>query len=95
MKQKMKILVMEHESMQRKKSQCRIFDLIFPNPFEEVLRIFLIQAPNMMHTIMAFARSIISPDRKVSFNPRIILRNISSCDTLVISRIDFRHDHCK
>ena len=30
------------------------------NPFKEVLHIFLIQARNMMHTIMAFAQSIIS-----------------------------------
>ena len=61
-----------------KKSQCRIFCLIVPNPFKEVLRIFRIQAPNMMHTIMAFARSIISPDRKVSLNPLIISRKVAS-----------------
>ena len=45
--------------------------------------------------IMAFARSIISPDRKFSLNLRIISRKVGSCDTLVISRIGFRHDHCK
>ena len=49
----------------------------------------------MVHTIMAFARSIISPVRKFSLNPLIILRKVVSCDTLVISRIDFRHDPCK
>ena len=47
-----------------KKLQSHIFCLIVPNPFKEVLHIFWIQAPNMMHTITAFARSIISPDRK-------------------------------
>ena len=41
----------------------------------------------MMHTIMAFALSIISPDRKVSLNQRIISWKVASCDTLVISRI--------
>ena len=29
---------------------------------------------------MAFPQSIISPDRKVSLNPRIISRNVASCD---------------
>ena len=49
----------------------------------------------MMHTIMAFSRSIISPDQKVSFNLLIISRKMASCDTRVISRIDFRNDHGK
>ena len=78
-----------------KKIAMSYFCLIFPNPFKEVLRIFSIQAPNIMHTIMTFARSIISLDRKVRLNPRIISRKVASRDTLVISRIDFRHDHCK
>ena len=71
-----------------------------PKPFQtfkDVLHIFLIHAPNTMHTIVAFARSIvISPDRKVSLNSLTISEKMASCDTLVISRIDSRHDdHCK
>ena len=78
-----------------KNRKCRIFRLIVPNPFKEILSIFRIQAPNMMHTIIAFVRSIITPDRNVSLAPLIISWNAASCDTVVISRIDFRHDHCK
>ena len=78
-----------------KKWQCRFSCLIVPNPFKEALRIFQIQAPNMMHVIMAFARSTIFPDWKVSLNQLIILMKVASCDTSVISRINFRHDHCK
>ena len=78
-----------------KKLQCSNFCLIVPNPFKEVLHIFWIQAPNMMHRIMAFALSIISPHQKVSLNQHIFSLKVASCDTLVIRRIDFRHDHCK
>ena len=49
----------------------------------------------MMHKILALALSIISPDRKVRINPLIISLKVESCDTLVISRIDFRHVRCK
>ena len=63
--------------------------------FKEILHILQIQAPSMMHKIMAFALSIISPDRTVSLNQLIISWKVASCDTLVISRMDFRHDHCK
>ena len=28
-------------------------------------------------------------------NPLVISRNVASCNTFMISRIDFRHDHCK
>ena len=54
------------------KSQCRhcMLCLIVPNPFQEVLHIFRIQAPNMMHMIMAFAPSTISVTQLVS-RPKI------------------------
>ena len=74
------------------KSQCRIFCLIVPNPFKEVLHIFRVQAPNMMHTKMAFAWTIISPDREVSINHLLSRGKWRATDTLVLSSIDFRHD---
>ena len=58
-----RFLVMENEVMhQITNSQCHIFCLTvpFPSPFKTILHIFQIQAPNMTHTIMALALSIIS-----------------------------------
>ena len=86
-----RFLVMEQKSMQQKNAMS-YFYLIVPNPFKEKLRFFRIQAPNMMQT---FAQFIISPNRKIRLNPLTISRKVASCDALVISRIDFRHDHCK
>ena len=66
--------------------------MIVPNPFNEVLHILRIQAPK---TKMAFAWTIISPDREISINSLSSRGKWRATDTLVISRIDFRHDNCK
>ena len=47
---------MEHEVMQQ--ITMSYFCLIIPNLFKEILHIIRIQAPNMIHTIMAFAPSL-------------------------------------
>ena len=57
----------------------------------------------MMHAIMAFAQSIISRELglempshhflSLSDSTKTLTRKKASFDTLVISRIDFRHHH--
>ena len=72
-----------------------------PKPFQRSPLYFLDPGTTAKHdahyivTIMAFAQSIISPNRKVSLNQHIIWWKVASCDTIVISRIGFRHDYCK
>ena len=52
--------LLEHEAMQQ--LTMSYFCLIAPNLFKDVLHIFRIQEPNMIHMIMAFAPSIRSQD---------------------------------
>ena len=80
-----------------------------PEPSQRsFVHIHWIQAPNMMHTILPFVQFINSWE--FSLKPLIVffrlnsfiisftktfIRKITSCDILVISRMDYRHDLCK
>ena len=57
---------------------------IFLNLAKEVLCIYWIQAPNMMHMMM-FTNSF----------TETFIRKKASCVLFVFSRIHVRHDHCK
>ena len=80
-----------------KKSECRIFFHDSPNPFHRSLSYF--PDPVTKHDAHDNGVSSCSVHNlsrsKVSLNWLIISWKVASCDTLVTSRIDFRHDHCK